>query len=263
MRFQIPPLTQMDRLKLSATYLSLQRGLRRAAWSSVGWGAFTLAMGFLSKSHKLVDSVWVGLGFFLLLEGAWLLRAAAADPRVLQLEAATLLLLGLWNTVGLYFEAKSGIRPIGGAQIMFAGIVQLISAYAVFRSYPANKRVYEHLDRAALYELEMKIGDAWKAKAPQGDLAEFKVEDKKCKAKFLSDMVIVLRQNGRQVTLAKPEEVRIEKASNKMLSKLLKVQLLLEDEKLKTEMTRDCYERWQGWLANSSVPTATVSSAAM
>ena len=145
---------------------------------------------------------------------------------------------------------------------MFAGIVQLISAYQVFRSYPINKKIYEHLDRAALYELEMKMGDAWKAKTPQADLAEFKVEDKKCKAKFLPDMVIVLRQNGRQVTLAKPEEVRIESASNKLLSKRLKVQLLLEDEKLKTEMTQDCYERWQEWLA-SNVPTATVSQAAV
>jgi hypothetical protein len=46
------------------------------------------------------------IGLVLLVEGGWILRAAAVDPGVIRFEAATLFLLGLWNTIGLYFEIK-------------------------------------------------------------------------------------------------------------------------------------------------------------
>jgi hypothetical protein len=67
-------------------------------------------------------------------------------------------------------------------------------------------------------------------------LVEFKVDEKKSKAKFLPDMVIVLTQDGKQITLAERAEVKIENTGNRMLSKLLKVELTLEDEKFKTQM---------------------------
>jgi hypothetical protein len=206
-------------------------------------------------SHTVFDYIWFALGLFLLLEGAWALRAAAADPRVLRLEAATLLLLGLWNTVGLYFEIEHGIKPIFGGRILLVGIVQLFSAFTTYRSYPAYKQIYEHLDRSCLHELEMKIGDAWKQKTEsESGLVEFIVGDKKCKAKFLPEMVIVLTQNGKQISLAERGQVKVENTGNKLLSKSLKVELTLEDEKLKTEMKPECYEQWQRWLSQNPTP---------
>jgi hypothetical protein len=258
MNFRIPPQTHMERLKLAAMYLSLQRGMRRSGWGSIGWGAFTIGVGLLSRSHTVFDSIWFALGLFLLLQGAWVLRVAAVDPRVLRLEAAALLLLGLWNTVGLYFEIESGIKPAFGARIILVGIVQLISAYTTYRSYPGYKQIYEHLDKACLHELEIRIGDAWKQKAqPEAGLVEFKIDDKKCKAKFLSDMVILLTQNGKHITLAEPAEIKVENTGNKMLSKSLKVELALEKEKLKTEMKPECYEQWQAWLAQNGTPKSS------
>ena len=258
MKFQIPPQTHMERLKLSAMYLSLQRGLKRSAWGSIGWGAFTLALGVFLKSHAVFDYIWLIIGCFLVLEGVWVLRSVAADPRVLLVEGFALALLGLLNTIGLYLEIKSGIRPVGGLQIIFAGIVQLISAYATFRSYPAYKRIYEHLDRACLYELETKIGDMWKRKAETDpELGAFKSEDKKCKVKFLPDLAILLLQNGKQVLLAERADVSIVSTGNRMLSKMLKVELQIEGEKLKTEMDKATHEKWQAWLAPSGRPTET------
>ena len=201
------------------------------------------------KTHTVFDSLWLIIGFFLVLEGAWILRSVAADPRVLIVEAIALLVLGLLNTVGLYFEIKSGWKPIGGAQIILAGTVQLISAYTTFRSYPDYKRIYEYLDRACLHELETNIGDMWKRKAEADpELADFKCENKKCKAKFLADMAILLLQDGKQVSLAEKPEVRIESAKNSLMSKLLKVELRIEDEKFKTEMKQASLEKWQAWL---------------
>jgi hypothetical protein len=196
---------------------------------------------------------------FLLLEGVWLLRASAADPRVLQLEGTALLVLGLWNTVGLYFEAKSGMKPLLGAQILFAGIAQLINSYTTFRSYPVYKQIYENLDRAVLHELEITIGDAWKRNVPEENIAEFQMDNKKCKAKFLSDLVILLTQGGKQVTLAERASVSIENTGNKMLSKALKVKVTLEDEKLKTEMNPDSYQRWQAWVSGSVIAATPAS----
>jgi hypothetical protein len=91
MKYSVPPETDMDRLKLSATYLSLQRGIKRSAWGSLSWGAFTLGFAFLPWSHTLFDYVWLLVGSFLIIEGAWILRSSAADPRVLLMEAFALL----------------------------------------------------------------------------------------------------------------------------------------------------------------------------
>jgi hypothetical protein len=249
MNFRIPPETQLERLKLCAAYLSVQRGLRRSGWGSIGWGVFTLGVGLLSKSHTIFDAIWIVIGLFLVLEGTWILRAAAVDPRVLQFEAAALLLLGLWNTVGLYFEIQSGMKPLFGGRVIIAGILQLIGAYSTFRSYPHYKRIYEHLDRACLHELEIKIGDMWKQKTLESGLVEFKVENKKCRAKLLPDLAIVLSGNGRQVSVAERSEVTAQSSGNKLLSKALKVQLAIDTENLKAEMKPDCYTQWQDWIA--------------
>ncbi|HXM98706.1 MAG TPA: hypothetical protein VN982_09550 [Candidatus Dormibacteraeota bacterium] len=255
MEFRIPPETHLERLKLAAMYLSLQRGLRRSGWQSIGWGAFTLILGLLSRSHTIFDAIWFAIGVFLLIEGAWILRAAETDPRVLKFEAAALLLLGLFNTVGLYFEIHSGIKPLFGARIIIVGIIQLFSAFTTFNSYPSYKKIYEHLDRACLHELELMIGDAWDQKTDSGsDVVEFKIDDKKCKAKFISELVIILTNKGKGITVSEPGKVRIENHGNKMLSKSLKVELTLEDVKVKTEMKQECLDRWLAWLSQSTAP---------
>jgi hypothetical protein len=234
--------------------------LRRAAWGSLGWGAFTLALGFFLRSHTIFDYIWLAIGFFLVLEGAWILRSVAADPRVLLVEALALAALGLLNTVGLYFEIKSGIRPIGGLQIIFAGVLQLISAYSTFRSYPAYSQIYEHLDRACLHDLEIKIGDMWKRKAEvEPELVDFKCENKKCKAKFLPDMAILLLQDGNQVILAEKPELGIANTRSVIMSKMFKVELQIEGEKLKIEMSKGNLEKWQAWLGPSQNLTETAS----
>ncbi len=249
MKFALPPVTHFERLKISATYLSIQRGLKRSAWGSVGWGAFTLVIGLVFSSHTPFDYVWLLVGTFLVVEGIWILRSVAADPRVLLMEAFALLSLGLLNTVGLYLEIESGIKPIFGARIIVVGIVQLISAYATFRSYPGYKRVYEYLDRACLHELEMKIGDMWKRKSEaQPDLADFSSEDKKCKAKFYPDQVIVLLNGGKDVIIAERTEVSIDTSKKKMLSNVMKVGLIIEDAKIKTEMKPEYLEKWLAWV---------------
>jgi len=208
----------------------------------------------------LFDAIWMVIGLVLLVEGGWILRAAAVDPGVIRFEAATLFLLGLWNTIGLYFEIQSGMKVPFGARIIFVGVLQLVSAYNTFKSYPHYKRIYDHLDRACLFELETKIGDMGKNKPVESSgLAEFKIDGKKCRAKFLPDLVIVFTGNDRQTLVAERSEAKVESTGNKMLSKALKVQLMLEDIKLTTEMKPECYASWQGWIADNAQPKNVTS----
>lgn len=252
MLFRLPPQNHLERLAVAATYLSLQRSLTGAAWGSFGWGAFTLALGLLVKSHTIFQYVWLSLGALLVLEGVWLIRSAAADPRALLVESVALLLLGLFNTIGLYLEIKSGLRPIGGLQIIFAGIVQLISAYATFRSFPGYKQIYSYLDRACLHELELMIGDMWKRKSDTDPaLADFKCDDKKCKAKFFPEIALLLLNNGKSVELVEKSQLAIDSTRPAMLSKSLKVEVNVGGAKLKTEMTKQNLEKWQAWLQAS------------
>jgi len=249
MKFQLPPQTHFERLQVSAVYLSMQRGLKRAAWGSLGWGAFTLALGSFVRSRAIFDYIWLAIGMFLVLEGVWIMRSAAADPRLLLAEAAALTVLGLLNTVGLYLEIRSGIRPVGGLQVIFAGILQLLSAYTTYRSYPALKQICQYLDRACLYELETMIGDMWKRKSEAvPELADFKCENKRCKVKFFQDLAILLLQGGSQVVLVQKTETKIVKARNVLLSKSMKVELQLEDSSFKTEMNHSSLDKWLAWL---------------
>jgi hypothetical protein len=72
-------------------------------------------------------------------------------------------------------------------------------------------------------------------------------------------LVILLTQGGKQVTLAERASVSIENTGNKMLSKALKVKVTLEDEKLKTEMNPDSYQRWQAWVSGSVIAATPAS----
>lgn len=188
------------------------------------------------------------------------MRSAAADPRLLLAEAASLTVLGLLNTVGLYLEVRSGIRPLFGLQIIIAGILQLVSAYTTYRSYPAVKQICEYLDRACLHELETMIGDMWKRKSDAvPELADFKCENKRCKVKFFQDLAILLLQGGNQVVLAQKAETKIVKARNVLLSKSMKVELQLEDSSLKAEMNRSSLDKWLAWLELGSTAIQTQS----
>jgi hypothetical protein len=179
------------------------------------------------------------------------MRAAELNPRVLHTEAATLCLLGLMNTAGLYFEAKSGARIVFGGRVAIAGVVQLLNAYSNYKAYPVYSDVYAHLDRSCLHELVMKIGDAWERKGGAGeDMTEFKIGGKKCTAKFAGELVILLI-DGSDVVISERAESKIESSHDKLLSKARKVELSLGDDKFKTEMSSACHERWQAWLAAS------------
>ncbi len=66
--------------------------------------------------------------------------------------------------------------------------------------------------------------------------------NKKCRAKFLPDLVLLFIER-RQVSVTERSEAKIERIGNKLLSKSLKVELMQADEKRKTEMASACVAR--------------------
>jgi len=258
----LPPQTHLDKLKVAARYISLQRGLRSAAWSSFGWGLFTVLIGVLVRPENWLDYIWLGIGAFLLVEGVLLFRSSSADPKLVLLESLALLILGLWNTVGIFLIVRQGGRPAMGGHSFIIGIAQLASAYATFRSYPMHKRICQHVENLFVQELEQMSTGLWKAKPVESpDIVEFLVGtfssgNKKWKAKFLPEYVILASNKGRKFEVAGRPDVSIEPGSEKMFSKARKLTLKLGNETFKAEMTPDAFERWQAWLSLSRPASA-------
>jgi hypothetical protein len=261
--FSLPPHSHLEKLKVAATYLSLQKGLRRAAWGSIAWGVLALVAGYFIKSRTLLDYVWIGVGLLLLLEGFWILHSATADPKAILVQSAALLILGLWDTVGIYFKAKSGIPIIFGGQIVLAGIVQLISAYSTYRSFPEYNKLYPYIQPAYVHQLEVDIEGVWKKKvSPGSDTIEFNAKSKIFKAKLLSDFIVILTDKGRSFAVAGRPDITLEELGQKMLSSRIKINITLENEKFKAYMKPEYYEQWKAWLlGKSSVPSGFESIA--
>jgi len=256
-----PPQTHVEKLKVAALCFSMQKSIPRAAWSSIGWGVFTLLIGMWVPPRTILDYLWIGIGVFLLIEGIWLLRNTSANPANLLLESLALLILGLWNTVGIYFEVQAGTKPAFAGHAFIFGIAQLASAYATFAAYPAYKKASQHVETLYLQELDQITAGAWKNKpSEQLDIAEFMAKNKKCKAKFLPDYVVLMSNKGRKFEILGRSEVFIERNSEKLLSKSLNVKLKLGSVELKTQMKPDQFERWQAWISQATPKSASAKA---
>ena len=249
----LPPQTHLEKLKVAALCLSMQKGMHRAAWGSIAWGAFTLIIGLAFHSHGLLDYLWLGIGAFLVVEGLWLLLSTTASPSNLLLEALALAILGLWNTVGIFLEYKLGGGHGFTGRAFFVGIAQLASAYATYASYPAYKAALQHVEMLYTHELEEIAMGVWKAEpSDRPDIAEFTVKSKKCKARFLPEYALLISDNGRKYELLGRSEISIQSSGEKLLSKSLNVTLRLATTDVKTQMKPDQFERWQAWASQAT-----------
>lgn len=249
----------LQKLKTASLYLSMQKGLRTAAWSSLGWGAFTLLIGFLVQPTSLLDYLWIALGLVLVAEGIWLLRSPV--PKALLAEAGVLLLLGLWNTVGMYFEYQAGAKPIAGGRLIFIGILQLINAYTTYRSYPVYRTAYDTRDTLAVAELQQMTDPIWKAKTAEAtDMIEFTVDNDKCKLKFFPDCAAMVSHKGRTFSVFGRDELAMDRVGETMLGKKAKIQAQLGPASKKFDLKPEYFDRYQLWKSGTTGAT-TVSVA--
>lgn len=235
----------------------MKKGLRRAAWGSLGWGVFTTALALLAisaGSRHVLTFINLFVGFVLLVEGIWLFRSP--EPPALIAEGAVLALLGLWNTAGLYLDFKFGIKPIFGSHILIVGILQLITAYETLKSYPAWKSIYPVAmqDPASSAELSHVSDSIWSMKpANDPDLIEFKVKDKVWKVKFLPEYAALVTNKGNRFLVAEKNSLRIETTGEAMLSKNLKIKVNVDGEELKSTLKPEYYDRYQRWTGAAMI----------
>jgi hypothetical protein len=254
----IPPVTHFDKLRIAAMYLTQKNALRRAAWSSVGWGLLVLLLAlipFMNGSAGLWTCLHLTIGLILLVEGVWIFRTS--NPEALLAESAVLLLLGLWNTVGLYFELRMGLKPVLGGRVFIAGILQLISAYSVYKAYPTWKTVFPLAEPLYIDELDHLASPIWKASIEERtDLIAFQAENKDWKIEFLPDYAVVVTDKGKTFELAGRSELVMEQVGETMLSKKVKLKVVLGDKKLKCELKPEYFERYQQWAAVARTASA-------
>jgi hypothetical protein len=229
----------------------MKKGLRRAAWGSLGWGIFTTALSLLAVSggsRHVLTYINLFVGLVLLVEGIWLFRSP--EPTAVIAEGAVLALLGLWNTAGLYLDFKFGIKPVFGGHILIVGVLQLITAYETLKSYPSWKSIYPIAtqDPASSAELSHVSDSIWSTKpANDPDLIEFKAGNKPWKVKFLPEYAVMVTNKGNRFLVVEKNKLRIETTGETMLSKNLKIKIALDDEELKSALKPEYFDRYQRW----------------
>lgn len=257
MRYRLPPQTALEKLKLAATFLSLKKGLRYSGMWGVGWGLFTVGVGFLARPSSLLDYAWFAIGLFVLMQGVWILRAPSIVPRMIVSESIALLALGLWNTVGMYLIVQSGGRPILGGHAFIWGIAQLLSAYSTYKGYPGLKLVLQNLDPASADELENASRGAWKLKSSESpDTVELKTagfldSGQKLKIKSMPEYLILLAEKGRKTSVYGKDEIEATQLSEKRFSKHLNLTLRMDDEEYKAELEAPDLERLRAWVPSA------------
>ena len=174
----ITPDPHIASLKLSAAFITGRRAVKRFGWGSLGWGLLTLLFGLIP--NPILHYVYLTFGVVLIVLGLWMLCPDDVAPRPLLRNAFALVPLGALSIMVQFFQ-----KPGGDGRFLGAGVFQLVTSLFAFLTFGGYWSAYQCLDRATLLELQEMIGDMWKRKTKaEPELAEFRSEDRKFRAKF-------------------------------------------------------------------------------
>jgi len=122
--------SRLHKLDIAAALFGFDKLLRRSAWGSLGWGIFSLAIGIWLVLDNRFGWINIAFGLLLMAEGVYEMRVR--EPKVIQVAAATLGILGLLNLSALLL-AIAGFRVAGANPVV--GFGQLIGAWMAYKSY--------------------------------------------------------------------------------------------------------------------------------
>ena len=161
--------SRLDRLNIAAALLDFDQSLKRSAWGSLGWGIFSLAAGIWLVLNNRFGWINVAFGLLLMLEGLYEMRVR--EPKVIQVAAATLGILALWNLSALLL-AIAGFRVAGAHPLVAFG--QLLGAWMTYKSYADYAALLAESDPGMNEELKMLIHQLKNADpANDPDVVEF------------------------------------------------------------------------------------------
>jgi arabinogalactan oligomer/maltooligosaccharide transport system substrate-binding protein len=167
----------------------LRKTLGGSGMWSILWGIMGVITGIVLLEASGLNIVLIGIGLFLIGTGiaAW----AVPNPITLRLDAAALLIVGLWNIVVTIANGESSQFAWA-----IAGIIQIVWSIQRFRKHGDFVRV-QHVPKAFAKEVEMLVNGTQRAKVDREEGAiAFRANNKLWKARLMPDLVVAVAGAG-------------------------------------------------------------------
>jgi len=179
----------------------LRRTLSSSGVWSVLWGIVATITGVASLEASGLNALLIGIGLFLIGTGiaAW----ASPGPITLRLDAAALLMVGVWNIL---------VAVTGDLSSQFMWIVlgffQVGWAVQRFRQHGNFVRV-QHIPKSLAREVEALVNSVQRATAER---VEFRIGNKVWLARLLPDLVVAVSGagNAQDVQFVLPDEFALQ-----------------------------------------------------
>lgn len=247
-------LARVDKLNMAAALHGFDKSLDRSAWSSLGWGAFSLLIGLFLLYRGRFGWINIGFGVLIILVGFYQMKVRV--PGVIKISAASLALLGAWNlalvVLAAITKSKVAVNPL------FA-IIQLIGAWSTYKSYALYAALLASSDPAANAEFKMLL-DQLKNSPPATtpDVVEF-TSTKKLGNNILwrirsmdgllffvgNEIVLGRKKSQTECLFISREKVRFEIVGEKMFSSRQKVAITVSDVSLQGTMSPEMAQKLQ------------------
>ncbi|MBN1937647.1 MAG: tetratricopeptide repeat protein [Anaerolineae bacterium] len=225
----------------------LRKTLGGSGMWSILWGIMGVITGVALLEASDLNIILIGIGLFLIGTGiaAW----AAPNPVTLRLDAAALLLVGIWNIVVTIAEGDSSQFAWA-----IAGIVQIVWAIQRFRKHGDFVRV-QHIPKSLAREAEALVNSTQRVKADKDkDIVAFRANNKLWQARLMPDLVVAVAGTGnaQEVRFVLPDELELQITGEAQGRQWPPAAIRLENDRWSGSVSPISLEHYGAWQAARS-----------
>jgi|SRR3954468_21298778 hypothetical protein len=194
---------RLEKLKVATELCMFEKGQQSSAKSSLWWGVICIGIGLIVLRVGSELGAAINLGFGVLLIATGLYQVKVRAPRAVQVSAAMLALLALWNLGGLALAIAFKGRFLGGGHGVIAGLAQAFGAFSTWQAHALYKALQEKVDPSTLVEVQPYLASLEESNL--GEMLEFKrkpnLENEQIwRVQFIDDLALVGCREAANVT---------------------------------------------------------------
>lgn len=244
---------RFKRLQEVADYRTVRKTLRAGAIGSLIFGALALISGVIPP----LDLILAAVGLMLVGTGLW--NIVAPRPTGIIIDGLSLMLVGVYNLLGVVLSAAQGEGTGGAGLWAKLGIFQMIWGVQSFWRFAQFRHSFHApATGAEMLELDGMATQLWKAKEKDAiDVIEFDVAGlhaTKWKCRLDSDYALLATQGGAEVRVAAKDTFDIEESGKVFIGKSRKATFRIGGKTLKGTIKPESLARFQQWKTGVSLP---------
>jgi len=167
------------------------------------------------------------------------------NPTTLKVDAAGLLLVGLWNLGISVINLAAG--NASQSLWIFLGIIQIIWAVQRFRQSSKFTQV-QHVPGHLIQRVETLVKHIQRAKASTAsDLIEFRANGKRWKGQLTSEMVVLVAGKAQKVRFALPDEFALTPQKETEPGKRVKASFRVQADTCRGNVPYESLRRYEEW----------------